>query len=86
MDRVEDMPWRYRLLREDLRKMEPRRKYAIPVDNFVARYWRGNGKKSVREMISAVKRAARAVGEKVEVSYGNGKIYIRIYQCCACGR
>ena len=80
------MSWRYRLLRADLKKMEPGRTYAIPLDKFIAKYWRGDGEKSVREIISVVKRVARAVGEKVEVSYRNGKIYVKIYQCCACGR
>jgi len=82
--------WRYRLLRADLQKMECRKFHTIPIRDFVAKYWRGGLREPdsqfIDNAVSAVRRAAKMVGERVEVFYRNGNIYIKIYPSCGCGR
>ncbi len=73
------MGWRYRYLRNELKKLEPRRTYAI-LPSALRPFKRGDF--TVREAVNAVRCAARNMN--AEVYARGGKIYIRFRPSCAC--
>ncbi|WP_048085941.1 hypothetical protein [Archaeoglobus veneficus] len=73
------MGWRYRHLRSELKKLEPRRTYAIPL-SALRPFKRGDF--TAREAVNAVRRAARNMNAEVYVR--GEKIYIRLRPSCAC--
>jgi hypothetical protein len=81
------MTWKYRQLREDLQKLEPRKFHTVSIDEFVTKYWRGQiNEQIVKDAILAVKRGVKMMGEQVEVFYQDGKIHVKILPSCSCGR